>query len=181
MSADPALLFVAGFSNGAGMVWQLLNSELETRFQGFAAVGKALDPEKAHRYRARLARSGAVPAPAPVAYIQGTADPGYRPPFTQREAEIGVTLPVFTLHEMLDRNGVCGGGPADTTLVPGSRGVTEVVLQRFEGNEAFLLGTVINGGHNWPTPTTRGNPPVADHFDATATIVEFWRLHAGLP
>jgi hypothetical protein len=34
---------------------------------------------------------------------------------------------------------------------------------------------------NWPTPTTHGNPPVADHFDATATIVEFWQRHAGLP
>jgi poly(3-hydroxybutyrate) depolymerase len=42
------------------------------------------------------------------------------------------------------------------------------------------MATVINGGHNWPTPTTHGNPPVADHFDATATIVEFWRRHAGL-
>jgi hypothetical protein len=30
-------------------------------------------------------------------------------------------------------------------------------------------------------PTTRGNPPVAEHFDATRTIVEFWRRHAGLP
>lgn len=26
-----------------------------------------------------------------------------------------------------------------------------------------------------------GNPPVADHFDATATIVDFWHRHAGLP
>jgi hypothetical protein len=34
------------------------------------------------------------------------------------------------------------------------------------------VATVINGGHNWPTPTTHGNPPVADHFDATATIVD---------
>ena len=56
-----------------------------------------------------------------------------------------------------------------------------MVLQEFVGEAAFLQGTVINGGHNWPMPTTRGNPPVAEHFDATRTIVEFWRRHAGLP
>jgi poly(3-hydroxybutyrate) depolymerase len=40
---------------------------------------------------------------------------------------------------------------------------------------------VINGGHNWPGPTTVGNPPVASHFDATAAIVDFWHTHAALP
>ena len=72
-------------------------------------------------------------------------------------------------------------GPASTELVRGSTGVTEVLLQEFTGSAAFLQDTVINGGHNWPMPTTRGNPPVAEHFDATRTIVEFWRRHAGLP
>jgi polyhydroxybutyrate depolymerase len=182
VSADDSLLFAAGFSNGGGMVWQLLNSPLETRFQGFAAVGKALDPEKAQHYRAALASSGAVPAPAPVVYIQGTADTGYRPPFTLQEAPLDMTLPVFTLTEMLDRNAIPRSAPATTRLVPGSTGVTEVVLQLFEGgNEAFLFGTVINGGHNWPTATTHGNPPVAEHFDATEAIVDFWRSYAGLP
>ena len=56
-----------------------------------------------------------------------------------------------------------------------------MVTQLFAGTEAFLQATVINGGHNWPMPTTVGNPPVADHFDATRAIVDFWRRHAGLP
>ena len=112
--------------------------------------------------------------------MQGTADRGYRPPFTLEEEQLDHTLPFFTLTEMVARNGLTAG-PASTTLVPGSTGVTEVVLQLFTGAEAYLHGTVINGGHNWPTPTTRGNPPVADHFDATQTIVEFWQTHAGLP
>lgn len=181
VSADADLLFAAGFSNGGGMVWQLLNSPLETRFQGFAAVGMALTPEKVQHYRAVLAPSGAVPAPAPVAYIHGTADTGYRPPFSLRETPLDMTLPAFTLVEMLDRNGISRTAPASTRLVPGSTGVTEVVLQLFEGTEVFLFGTVINGGHNWPTATTRGNPPVAEHFDATEAIVDFWRTFAGLP
>ena len=56
-----------------------------------------------------------------------------------------------------------------------------MVLQEFVGEAAFLQGTVVNGGHNWPMPTTRGNPPVAEHFDATRTIVEFWRGTPGCP
>ena len=168
VTADPGLLYAAGFSNGGGMVWQLLNSSLSAAFRGFAAVGMALDPEKARRYRCELASAGALPEPAPVAYIQGTADRGYRPTFTQLETALGLTLPAFTATEMLERNGIPTDAPATTQLVPGSAGVTEVVVQLFEGTEAFLMATVINGGHNWPTPTTHGNPPVADHFDATA-------------
>jgi poly(3-hydroxybutyrate) depolymerase len=180
VTADPTLIYVAGFSNGGGMVWQLLNSDLSASLRGFAAVGKALDPEKAIQYRRQLAASGAVPAPAPVAYIQGTADPGYRSPFTQQEQELDETLPFFTLTEMLNRNGVAAG-PAATMLIPGSTGLTEVVLQEFAGVEAYLHGTVLNGGHNWPTPTSVGNPPVATHFNATEAIVGFWRTNAGLP
>ncbi len=181
VSADPALIYAAGFSNGGGMVWQLANSGLAPRFQGFAAVGKALDPEKVQHYRRELADAGEVIEPAAVAYIHGTADSGYRPPLTIQETDIGTTLPAFTRAEMLDRNNIDRNAVADTRLVPGSTGVTEVVVQVFDGDAAFLMATVINGGHNWPTPTTVGNPPVATHFDATATIVRFWRQYAGLP
>jgi poly(3-hydroxybutyrate) depolymerase len=181
VTADAGLLYAAGFSNGGGMVWQLLNSALASDFRGFAAVGKALDPEKVSHYRKELAAAGEVILPAPVAYIQGTADRGYRPPFTLDETDVGTTLPAFTCTVMLDRNGVAPGTAAQSVLVPGSTGVTEVVVQLFEGLAAFLMATIINGGHNWPMPTTVGNPPVAGHFDATETIVRFWRQHAGLP
>lgn len=181
VSADPYLAYAAGFSNGAGMVWQLLNSALADSFRGFAAVGKALDAEKARHYRNELAATGAAPAPAPVVYVHGTADRGFRPTFTLEETPLEETLPFFTVRETLLRNEVPSGAVATTALIPGSAGVTEVVTQLFAGTEAFLQATVINGGHNWPTPTTVGNPPVANHFDATSTIVEFWRRHAGLP
>jgi poly(3-hydroxybutyrate) depolymerase len=182
VTADPTLIYAAGFSNGGGMVWQLLNSDLSASFRGFAAVGKALDPDKAIQYRRQLAACGAVPAPAPapVAYLQGTADTGYRPPLTQQEQTLDETLPFFTLTEMLNRNGIAAG-PAATRLIPGSTGLTEVVLQRFAGAEAYLHGTVVNGGHNWPTPTSVGNPPVATHFNTTEAIVEFWQANAALP
>lgn len=179
VTGDPERVYAAGFSNGGGLCWQLLNSDLSGRFRGYAVVGKALDPEKARHYRTALG-PGVDPAPAPVCYLHGTADRGFRPTFTLQETELDGTLPFATLTEMLTRNGV-PAGPALTRLVAGSAGVTEVVLQLFSGAEAYLHGTVINGGHNWPTPTTRGNPPVADHFNATTTIVEFWRRFAGLP
>jgi poly(3-hydroxybutyrate) depolymerase len=181
VTADPDRLYAAGFSNGGGMVWQLLNSDLAARFQGFAAVGKALDPEKAEAYRKRLANTGGQPAPVPVMYVHGTADRGYRPPFSLEEVALGTTLPAATVHEMLDRNAIPANAPAVTRLIPGSTNRTEVVVQLYQGIEAFAQATVINGGHNWPSPTTHGNPPVATHFDATQAIVEFWRAHAGLP
>jgi poly(3-hydroxybutyrate) depolymerase len=143
-------------------------------------VAKALDPEKVRHYRQALARIGQVPAPAPVFYLHGTADPGYRPPFTQEEVDLDETLPFFTLREMLDRN-AAGAGPAATTLVAGSTGVTEVVLQEFTGAETYVHGTVLNGGHNWPSATTVGNPPVATQFNTTEAIIDFWRANAGLP
>lgn len=182
VSADPALLYAAGFSSGAGMVWQLINSDRVSRFRGFAAVGKALDPEKSQRYRRQLDATGDEPAPVPVIYVHGTGEHTFRPPATLQEVPIDITQPAFTVLEMLDRNGVAPADPAAATiLVPGSTNLTEVVVQLYVGDEAFACATVINGGHNWPGPTTVGNPPVASHFDATEAVVEFWQRHAGLP
>lgn len=178
VSADPALLYAAGFSNGAGMVWQIANSDLVTRFQGFGTVGKALDPEKAIYYRQQL--GGAAP-PIPLIYIMGTADPAFRSPIALADVPIPSTYPFYSVKEMIDRNGIPVGA-AQTSLLPGSNGVTEVVAQLWTGgNEAFSYVTVINGGHNWPTPTTVDNLPVARHYNATEAIVQFWVNFAGLP
>lgn len=181
VSADPEHVYVAGFSNGGGMVWQLMNSDLVDQFRGFATVGKALDPEKAAAFRSQLAAAGGQPSAVPAMYVHGTADTSFRPPFTLAETPLDTTLPAFTVQEMADRNGFALNVPATTQLVGGSTNLTEVVLQLFLGTEAFAMATVIHGGHNWPTPTTRGNPPVATHFDATEAIVDFWHNHAALP
>jgi len=180
VSADPTLIYAAGFSNGAGMVWQLINSDLVAQLRGFATVGMALHPEQAQRYRRQLA--GAQPAPVPVMYVHGTGEFTFRPPTMLLEVPLDTTQPAFTVREMLTRNGIAPTAPAaTTTLIPGSTNLTEVVVQEYLGNEAFSCATVINGGHNWPSPTTVGNPPVASHFDATAAIVDFWHNHAALP
>jgi hypothetical protein len=93
VSADPALIYAAGFSSGAGMVWQLLNSDRVGQFRGFAAVGLALDPEKAERYRRQLAASGDQPPPVPVAYVHGTGEHTFRAPATLLEVPIDTTRP----------------------------------------------------------------------------------------
>jgi poly(3-hydroxybutyrate) depolymerase len=182
VSADPALIYAAGFSSGAGMVWQLINSDRVAEFRGFAAVGKALDPEKSQRYRRELAASGDEPVAVPVVYVHGTGEHTFRPPATLLEVPIDTTQPAFTVHEMLNRNDIVPAAPAaTTTLIPGSTNLTEVVVQLYLGTEAFSCATVINGGHNWPGPTTVGNPPVAAHFDTTQAIIDFWHSHAALP
>jgi poly(3-hydroxybutyrate) depolymerase len=187
VTIDPALVYAAGFSNGGGMVWQLMNSALVADFRGFAAVAKVLDPEKVQHYR-RILGAGVLPAPVPAVYVHGTADTGFGPKMNAPGTSLDTTLPAYTVEEMLRRNNLLPPGShppnvqAATTLVSGSTSITEVVIQLFQaGNEAFEYVTVVGGGHNWPTPTTRGNPPIADHFDATQEIVGFWHNHAGLP
>jgi poly(3-hydroxybutyrate) depolymerase len=183
VSADPQLLYGAGFSSGGAMVWQLANSLMVMQFKGMAAVGRSLDPEKAAFYRQHLAGQvpPEVPLPIPFIFIMGTADSGFTSPQTLREVPIDTTHPFFSVQEMIDRNGI-PAGPAVTQLIPGSPNLTEVVAQLFPGGiEAFSYVTVLNGGHNWPTPATVGNPPVATHFNATQWIIEFWQNHAGLP
>ena len=186
VSADPNLLYVAGFSSGSAMGWQIANSRLETTFKGYAAVGKGLDPEKAIRYRADLQNqlNPRDPYEIPLIYIMGTADPLFRSPMTFLEVPIDSTYPFFSVKEMLVRNQVPNlpDVPAQTQLIAGTTDTTEVVTQVWAGGtEAFSYVTVINGGHNWPTPTTTGNPPVAAHFNATEAIVQFWVAYAGLP
>lgn len=184
VTADPAHLYAAGFSSGGAAVHSLMNCPLVTRFKGFAAVGRALDPEKAEHYRKSLP-PGVLPPPVPLIFIMGTADSGFTSPRTLMEVPIDTTHPYFTVKETLVRNGmwVSPNGPVATTrLIPGSTNATEVVAQLWTGGAAaFSYVTVVNGGHNWPTPTTNGNPPVADHFNATNAIIEFWHNHAGLP
>ena len=145
---------------------------LRRRRQGpRSGEGTALPPALAHQGRARAGtgvlrpRHGRSGLPTPVHAAGG------RP----RQDAAG-------LHPPGDARPQCGGCRARRhPLVPGSTGVTEVVLQEFAGTAAYVHGTVLNGGHNWPTPTTLGNPPVATHFDATQAIVDFWRTNAGLP
>ena len=98
----------------------------------------SLDPEKVEAYRKRLSSTGGQPAAIPVMYVHGTADHGYRPPFTLEEVALRTTLPAFTVQEMLDRNGIPTNAPATTRLIPGSTNLTEVVVQLYQGTEAFV-------------------------------------------
>jgi hypothetical protein len=106
---------------------------------------------------------GRGPWPAPSATLSAAQQPRRRgrraqPTFSREEQQLDQTLPFLTLRQMLTRNGLAASA-ATTTLVPGSTGVTEVVLQLFTGGtEAYLHGTVINGGH-----TGRHRPRSATH------------------
>jgi poly(3-hydroxybutyrate) depolymerase len=180
VSADPNMLYVAGFSSGAGMVWQIANSNRALQFKGYATVGLGLDPEKAMDFRQQL--GGAPPPPIPLIYIMGTADSHFTSPTTLMEVPIQTSRPFHSVQEMIKRNGIPSPAVAATTLIPGSTNMTEVVAQLFTGGaRAFSYVTVINGNHNWPTPASTGLAPIAKHINATEMIVGFWRAQAGLP
>ena len=175
----PRPVLCAGFST-APDGWQLLNSDW---CPGSGASPPSATPSARRRPSTTEISSLREPTPAgAVMYVHGTADHTFRPPATLQEVPIDTTQPAFTVQEMLTRNGIPTDAPAaTTTLVPGTSNLTEVVVQSFTGAEAFTYATVINGGHNWPGPTTVGNPPVASHFDATQAILDFWHTNAGLP
>ena len=140
------------------MVWQLMNSDRVSQFRGFAAVGKALDPEKADHYRRQLTATGDDPAPVPVMYVHGTGDHTFRPPATLAEVPIDTTHPASRCARCSAATTSHRNAAAATTLVPGSTDLTEVVVQDYSGNAAFSCATVINGGHNWPGPTHAWQP-----------------------
>lgn len=183
VTADTNRLYAAGFSNGAGMTWQLAFSDRYTQFKGFACVGKALDPEKVDYFIDNWA-AGPVPADAvPLMYIHGTADPTFRSAFMRDEHDdLTHTYPYYSVSTMMKRNGIASGSSATSSLLPGSTNETEVISQLFMGGSAaFNYTSIINGAHNWPTPATISPAPVAKHFNATKTIIDFWQAHAGLP
>lgn len=184
VSADPNYLYAAGFSSGGQMVWQLAYSTMAAQFRGYAAVGMPLEPAKRERYRSQLGLPPGVPlTPAvPLIFIMGTADFLFTSPRTLAEVPIETTYPYYSVAEMMNRNGIPAGAISQTQLLPGTTNSTEVVRQLFTGGMAsFACITVINGGHNWPSPTTVGNPPVATHINATSQIIDFWQNHASLP
>lgn len=96
LRADPTLIYAAGFSNGGGLVWQPLNSDL-------SGGGRV------------------APRPAPVCYLQGTPIAATDRPSPVGEQPLDSTLPFSTLTEMVSRNGLTAGAAA-TTLIPGRTG-----------------------------------------------------------
>ena len=158
VSADPALIYAAGFSNGGGMVWQLINSDRVALFRGF--------PPSVWPSTRRRRSATAVSSPPPAANPLPFPSPTSTAPATTRSAP-GDAAGGSDRHDPARLHGPrvaqaqrnpAGRPAAATTLIPGSANLTEVVVELYVGAEAFSCATVINGGHNWPTPSTVGNP-----------------------
>ena len=179
VSADPDLVYAAGFSNGGGMVWQLMNSDLVTASRASRRWGRHWIGR-----RPRLPQPADESAASPTPYPSSTCmarRPRVPPPGSPWRFRSTPHWPHSLSMLCLIATQFPPASPPRNQLVPGSTNLTEVVISALSGRQAFTQATVINGGHNWPSPDTHGNPPVATHFDATQAIVEFWRTHAGLP
>jgi polyhydroxybutyrate depolymerase len=164
-AADPRRVFVAGFSNGAGMAFRFA-AECAERVAGVAPVA-------GHCWVAepRLAR------PVPTLHLTGLADPlvPYRGGDTRVPWSNGfVRRPPVA--ETLDRWArALGCAP-----VPDVRSeVGPVRVERFPGPVRFDAITMAGLGHHWPGGGAQLNPrfagPPSDALDATATI---WRFFA---
>ena len=98
------------------------------------------------------------------------------------ETALEETLPFFTVTEMLQRNGI----PHHRRRRAASSSAAALASPRWCCRSSSARRRSCRAP--WSTAATTGrcrppvgNPPVAEHFDATRTIVEFWRRHAGLP
>jgi polyhydroxybutyrate depolymerase len=163
---DPRQVYVAGFSNGAGMTFRLA-AELAERIAAIAPV-------------AGYCWTTAKPArPVPTLYLIGDSDPL----IPLRGGD--VTLPWGNkvvrrspLMTMLERWADAIGCEPASVITSDTGGVR---MERFPGPTQFEFVTVAGLGHHWPGGRGQLNPRIggtpSSRLDANAVIWEFLRRH----
>lgn len=166
LPADPARLYLMGFSNGGMLVYRLLDGYADRI--AAAAVVAAVD------FQDRPAHTRSVPLVA----LHGTQDPYV--PLTGNLSSFRLGWPRMppVRERLLARVRAYGGDATPRTrTLPGDRAhVTHETWAAAEGGAAVELYTVKGGGHSWP-----GGPAFATHVlgepdpgvDATAVSWEF--------
>lgn len=178
--ADPARVFVIGFSAGGAMVLRLLH-EMPRRLSG-AAVVSATQPVPENFLDLR-----AETVPVPVVFFHGTADRlvpyagGMASLWGFRPRGLGRSAP-DTAAYYADRNGITA--PPTTTALPRSASGDTTSIERTEyrqvGHAPVTLYSVRGGGHAVPGPK---NAPrimgrTTGRLDAAAVIADFFGLAA---
>jgi poly(3-hydroxybutyrate) depolymerase len=178
---DMQRVYASGFSNGAGMTWQLtqLNGFVH-RFRGFAPVSHRLNSAQM-----LLSDAAARTTPKPVAFTMGTAEPNWG------GADEGQhePAPPDVVRYWMGRNYTLTSDPpvvySCTVEQPVDPfGVEQ--LYRPDANvahsQALLWMTSVNGGHCWPLtghdPSGRGL--VLRDVNWTKRVVAFWNTYAGM-
>ncbi|MFI6818377.1 alpha/beta hydrolase family esterase [Nonomuraea sp. NPDC050328] len=167
--ADPARVYLAGFSNGGGMALRFAADHPEL-VRGVVAVAAQLPPDITPR------------GPVPVLLIHGDRDP-HRPltalpsPGPGRTASIGVTATAEAFAKPAGARANTGRDLPDRDPHDG----TTLRRTRWEGGRAPVeLLLVRGGGHAWPgwagSPRLSANGVSSRELDAGRRAIAFFRM-----
>jgi polyhydroxybutyrate depolymerase len=169
---DTHRIYVSGFSNGAGMTFEL-GSKFSDRIAAIAPVSSQ-----------SFAQAETIARPLPVFFITGTADPLI--PYHGGAAKLPALFPSRErdyppVQDSVDQWAKLDGCPPQPQVVSNENGVK---VERYgpgrDGSEVIFT-TVEGNGHHWPTsPEPLPHAicgPTLDPFSATDRIWDFFVRH----
>ncbi len=175
-NADPARIYVSGFSNGGGMSW-IVGARMAARVAAIAPVSGELPGEQDSKagYMFPWLEKLTPAAPIPTLFIIGTADPFNPLAGGKDRAPVEATLRGWR------RRLGCEGAPR---ILRDLGGVRALLWEKCEHGE-FEYVTVQDQGHVWPGTA---NPPrshrfgsATTHLDATSAIWTFFKSYTRSP
>lgn len=200
--------YAAGFSSGAGMVFQLsTRNYFNGWFSGYGAVGNGIKEEMREPVVAGTGNLTEPKIPVPMFYMVGT-DERVHMPIAYVEDVIATSC---AQPDFIDSSIDCFGANS-VKNIPSRRmdsglwlrktnqtlsasitdhydGITDDTLiasQLYEPDpiivnaKAVWVGSVINGGHYWPSiNTVKVDPMHSEDFETSDQMVDFWTTYAG--
>ena len=178
---DMQRVYASGFSNGAGMTWQLTQlNAFVNRFRGFAPVSHRLNSAQM-----LLSDATARTTPKPVAFTMGTAEPNW----AGEDASQQEPTPPDNVRYWMNRNHTLAADPPVVYSCTVEQPVDPFGVEQLyrpdpnaARSQALLWMTSVNGGHCWPLtghdPSGRGL--VLRDVNWTKRVVAFWNTYAGM-
>lgn len=176
-------VYATGFSNGAGMTWQLsLHDDFVHRFRGFAPVSQA-----SNSAMLALAHPKAQTTPKPLCYMHGTADDNW----TQVYNDVREPMPHEVVTDWLERN---HSMPSESVVVyncpnlqpPDPTIGVFAVEQNYppdptiSDSAAVCFIVMVNAAHAYPLTGRQPDGLLCRDFNPATRILGFWVEHAGM-
>ena len=200
--------YAAGFSSGAGMVFQLsTRNYFSNWFSGYGAVGNAIKEQMRQPAVAGTGNLTEPKRPVPMYFMTGTDERVHLPiNYIEDVISTGCPQPDFidnsidcfgaiSIKNIPSRRMDSGRWLRQTNLTMNtsitahhdqSTDDTVIATQLYEpdpllpGGKAILVGSVINGGHYWPSiNTSKPDPMHSEDFETSDQMVAFWIDYAG--
>lgn len=181
---DMNRVYASGFSNGAGMTWQLaMLDDFVNRFQGFAPVSS----HGTQRAKLRLGDANARRTPKPLIYTHGTADDNWST-VVNGEQQL---LPPDVVARWVERNHALAAGAPTVYSCPSADAapINPTAIEQLYmpdsadlSSKAVCFITILNGAHCWPLTGTDGSGRglVCRDIDLSKRIIAFWNSYAGM-